>query len=91
MTIALKVQFTFTNNTIGLPDHTYIETKNNRPLEGILRKSLHMLDRRHGKTCLARIKKEVDIPVTTKLTMGKYPLIDNYANPSIRRLMYIKQ
>jgi len=91
MAADMDIPFIYTNNTIGLPDHTYIDKQRNRPLVGILRKALNMYDNRQGKAASTYLKKLVSIKKDAiKLTEGKYPLIDYYANPDIRRQIYFK-
>jgi len=87
MTNTKEISFTYTNDTIGMPDHAFIDPLNNRPAEFILRNALCMRDRRQGKMALSRLKKNASNKIIS-ITEGKEPLIDYYADPTFRRMLY---
>ncbi|MDX9953241.1 MAG: hypothetical protein RBT75_04060 [Anaerolineae bacterium] len=91
MTKELSTDFHYTDLTVGLPDFLYLSPESGMLDERLLAKAIGILNHHHKKASLSRIaslEKKRGRSNSFKLTAGKYPLIDAYANPRNRRDLF---
>lgn len=82
----IQDQFHFTESTIGLPDFAYLSPNTGKAEENLLTPWIGIVNRSYKKAALKLIDEQ--FKTENRLTEGKCPLIDAYANPMTRRKLY---
>lgn len=90
MIIESKSQFHYTDATIGLPDFTYLSSSSGKVEERLLTPWVGIVNRKHKKDSLNFLARDErsQSKINFRLTEGKFPLVDAYANPGIRCTLY---